>query len=182
MPVDAKQDQALIGNMPVVQPRQSEASLIGRFVTILTPLFVVAAGWIAGLVARHVPGANLDQTQIVTFMTAAATAVLIIAWKWLQGWQQHEALVAQGKATARKPAAAPPPVVANAANSDSAQAAVYKLAEDVSGLMENIINVHARLDQLTRDLSDSRTSSDYPGIRSVTSPQSAVPHIRPATR
>ena len=66
----------------------TEASLIGRFVAILTPVFAIAAGWIAGLVAQAVPGAHLDQDQIVTFMAAG--------WKWLHGWQQHEALVARG--------------------------------------------------------------------------------------
>jgi hypothetical protein len=74
----------------------TEASLIGRFVAILTPLFAIAAGWIAGAIAQIVPGAHLDQSQIVTFMAAAAAAALAAGWKWLQGWQQHEALVANG--------------------------------------------------------------------------------------
>ena len=74
----------------------TEASLIGRFVAILTPLFAVFAGWIAGVVAQWVPGANLDQNQIVAFMTAAAASVIAAGWKWLHGWQQHEALVANG--------------------------------------------------------------------------------------
>jgi len=29
-------------------------------------------------------------------MTAAAVSAITAGWKWLQGWQQHEALVAQG--------------------------------------------------------------------------------------
>ena len=74
----------------------TEASLIGRFVAILTPVFAIAAGWIAGLVAQAVPGAHLDQDQVVTFMAAAAAAALAAGWKWLHGWQQHEALVARG--------------------------------------------------------------------------------------
>ena len=84
----------------------SEASLIGRFVAILTPVFAIAAGWFAGLIAQAVPGAHLDQNQIVAFMTAAAVSVITAGWKWLQGWQQHEALVAQGIDIPRK--AGPP--------------------------------------------------------------------------
>lgn len=86
----------------------TEASLIGRFVAILTPVFAIAAGWLAGLVAQAVPGAHLDQNQIVAFMTAAAVSALTAGWKWLQGWQQHEALVAQGKDVPRKPGPPPP--------------------------------------------------------------------------
>src|ERR1700747_1408537 len=44
-----------------------EASLIGRFVAIFTPVFAVAAGWFAGVIAQAVPGAHLDQNQIVAF-------------------------------------------------------------------------------------------------------------------
>ncbi|SRR5208283_2510074 len=84
----------------------SEASLIGRFVAILTPVFAIAAGWFAGLIAQAVPGAHLDQNQIVAFMTAAAVSAITAGWKWLQGWQQHEALVAQGIDLPRK--AGPP--------------------------------------------------------------------------
>src|SRR5580700_6680638 len=74
----------------------TEASLIGRFVAILNPVFAAAAGWFAGVIAQAVPGAHLDQNQIVAFMTAAAVSAITAGWKWLQGWQQHEALVAQG--------------------------------------------------------------------------------------
>ena len=37
----------------------------------------------------------LDQTQVVSFMIAIVVVCLAGAWKWLQGWQQHELLVAQ---------------------------------------------------------------------------------------
>lgn len=76
-----------------------ETSTIGRGVTLLTPVFAIAAGWLAGVVAKVVPGAHLDRAQITTFMVAAATAALTAAWKWLQGWQQHERLVAAGQAS-----------------------------------------------------------------------------------
>jgi hypothetical protein len=91
----------------------SEASMIGRFVAILTPVFAIVAGWVAGLVAQVIPGAHLDQTQIVAFMAAAAVSVITAGWKWLQGWQQHEQLVAQGQDVPRK--AGPSPAVAASA-------------------------------------------------------------------
>lgn len=74
-----------------------EASWLGRGVALFTPVFAVAAGWLAGVVAQLVPGAHLDETQVTTFMVAASTAALGSGWKWLQGWQQHERLVADGK-------------------------------------------------------------------------------------
>lgn len=97
----------------------TETASIGRFVALFTPVFAVAAGWLAGVVARAVPGAHLDQPQIVAFMTAAAVSAIAAGWKWLQGWQQHEALVAQGRARPVKagtpiPAPAVAPVVAQA--------------------------------------------------------------------
>lgn len=78
--------------------RDGEASWLGRGVALSTPVFAVAAGWLAGVVAQLVPGAHLDETQVTTFMVAATTAALGSGWKWLQGWQQHERLVADGKA------------------------------------------------------------------------------------
>ena len=60
------------------------SSLIGRFVAILTPVFAVAAGWFAGVIAQAVPGAHLDQNQIVAFMTAAAVSAITAGWKWLR--------------------------------------------------------------------------------------------------
>jgi hypothetical protein len=74
-----------------------EAALIGRFVTIITPFFTLFSGWLAGLVAHAIPGLNLDRGQVVAFMVTASTATLTAAWKWLEGWQQHEQNVAEGK-------------------------------------------------------------------------------------
>ncbi|MCQ0007866.1 hypothetical protein [Actinomadura madurae] len=77
---------------------RAEASWLGRGVALFTPVFAVAAGWLAGVVAQLVPGADLDETQVTAFMVAATTAALGSGWKWLQGWQQHERFVAEGKA------------------------------------------------------------------------------------
>ena len=80
-----------------VEQPAGETSMLGRFVALLTPVFVVAAGWIAGAVAKAVPGAHLDQGQLVAFMVIGATGALASGLKWLHGWQQHERLVAEGK-------------------------------------------------------------------------------------
>ncbi|WP_131737534.1 hypothetical protein [Actinomadura roseirufa] len=85
---------------------ESENSWLGRGVALFTPVFAVFAGWLAGIVAQLVPGAHLDEAQVTTFMVAAMTATLGSGWKWLQGWQQHERLVAEGKAAPVK--SAPP--------------------------------------------------------------------------
>src|ERR1700751_5537572 len=89
------------GQPPAADPAAAgpvtEYSLIGRFVAILTPVFAIAAGWIAGVVAKAVPGAHLNQSEIVSFMVAASVSAIAAGWKWLQGWQQHEQQVADGK-------------------------------------------------------------------------------------
>jgi len=90
-----------------VAPTETEQSLIGRFVALLTPIFAVAAGYLAGIVAQYIPGANLNQAEVTAFMVIAATSALTAAWKWLQGWQQHESLVAHGRDKALKPGPAP---------------------------------------------------------------------------
>jgi hypothetical protein len=78
-------------------PPGGETSMLGRWVALFTPVFVVVAAWAAGRVAQLVPGAHLDQTELVSLMVAGATAALAAAWKWVEGWQQHELLVAQNK-------------------------------------------------------------------------------------
>lgn len=90
----AVEDQGAGGAKQIV----SEASLIGRFVAIITPFFALAAGWLAGVVAKAIPGVKLDKSQIVAFMVAIATSALTAGWKYLQGWQQHEQNVANGTA------------------------------------------------------------------------------------
>ena len=76
-------------------PTISEGAVINRVVLILAPFLTVAAAWIAAVVADNIPGLQLDQTQVVSFMIAIVAVCLAAAWKWLQGWQQHELLVAQ---------------------------------------------------------------------------------------
>ena len=87
----------------------TEGSLIGRFVALLSPVFAIAAGWLAGVVASRVPGVQLNPAQIASFMAVASTSALTATWKWLQGWQQHEQLVARGAVAPRKQARATAP-------------------------------------------------------------------------
>lgn len=87
----------------------SEGAVTNRIVVMLAPFITIAAAWIAGLVARHVPGVKLDQTQVASVMVSIVVVCLGAAWKWLQGWQQHELLVAQGAAAPVKPVVGPAP-------------------------------------------------------------------------
>ena len=79
-------------------PTPTEGSLTARFVAVLTPFFAIAAGWLAGVISRAIPGVVLNEADVVAFMIAAATSASAAAWKWLQGWQQHETRVSQGLA------------------------------------------------------------------------------------
>ena len=96
-----------IADAPPAPPTSGEGSTIGRLVALLTPVAAIAAGVVAKY-ALQWSGVRLDQTQIVTFMLAAATSVVTAAWKWLQGWQQHERLVAERRAEPRRLRSVPP--------------------------------------------------------------------------
>src|SRR5579859_3062967 len=78
-------------------PPGGETSMLGRWVAVFTPVFVVFAAWGAGRIAQLVPGAHLDQSELVSLMVASATAALAAVWKWFEGWHQHELLVAENK-------------------------------------------------------------------------------------
>jgi hypothetical protein len=92
---------------PPVDQRISEGSLLGQFVAILTPFFALLAGWLAGIVAKAVPGVTLDKNQIIAFMVAVTTTALGAGYKWLTGWQEHERRVAAGQAIPVKLASPP---------------------------------------------------------------------------
>jgi len=85
-----------VENAPAGTAGVSEGSLLPRCVALLTPVFAVGAGWLAAVVAKHFPGVKLDTGAITAFMSAATLSVLGVAWKWLEGWQQHEARVSHG--------------------------------------------------------------------------------------
>jgi hypothetical protein len=87
--------QPVAAPMTIAIPTISEGAVVNRVVLLAAPFITVGAAWVAAVIARHVPGVKLDQTQIVSFMIAIVAVCLAAAWKWLQGWQQHELLVAQ---------------------------------------------------------------------------------------
>ena len=82
----------------------TEGSSKGTLVAALTPVIAMVASWITGVAAKNIPGLALDPAQVTAVMIATITAVIGVALKWLQGWQRHEARVAEGTAAPVKPA------------------------------------------------------------------------------
>jgi hypothetical protein len=63
-----------------------------RVVVLLTPIiFAPAAGYVTALVAKQVPGVDLDPGEITALFIAGAAAAVVKAYKWLDGWQAAEA-------------------------------------------------------------------------------------------
>lgn len=61
-----------------------------RVVVLLTPLvFAPAAGYVTALVAKQVPGIHLDSGELTALFIAGATAAVVKAYKWLDGWQKE---------------------------------------------------------------------------------------------
>lgn len=64
-----------------------------RIVTVLTPVFAGLAGSASVWMADNLPGApQISEDGLTAIFVAGATSATAAAWKWLQGWQQHEAL------------------------------------------------------------------------------------------
>jgi len=75
-----------------------------RVVALLTPVFAGLAGFIAQAVSDNFPGAPaLDQGELTAIFIAVAASVVAVAWKWLEGWQQHEEREALADEVARIP-------------------------------------------------------------------------------
>lgn len=65
---------------------------VNRVVVLLTPLFVAASAWVSGYVAQHFPGLPaLSAGEVTALMIAGAAAAVGAAYKWIDGWQKHEA-------------------------------------------------------------------------------------------
>lgn len=65
-----------------------------RVVVILTPFFAAAAGALTAWLAQHFPGLPaLNSTQLAAIFGAGALATIQIVYKWLDGWQKHEAQI-----------------------------------------------------------------------------------------
>jgi hypothetical protein len=62
-----------------------------RAVAILTPLiFAPLAGAVSVLIARYVPGVDIDSSSLEAIFIAGATIAFAKAGIWLKGWQDHE--------------------------------------------------------------------------------------------
>lgn len=65
---------------------------VNRVVVLLTPAFVAASAWLSGYVAKHFPGLPaLSPGEVTALMVAGAASALAAAYRWLDGWQKHEA-------------------------------------------------------------------------------------------
>ena len=62
-----------------------------RAVAVLTPLvFAPLAGSISVLVAKYVPGVDIDSGSVEAIFITGATIAFAKAGIWLKGWQDHE--------------------------------------------------------------------------------------------
>jgi hypothetical protein len=77
-------------------PTTIEGASKGSLVAALTPVIAILASGITGVAARNLPGLQLDPAQVTAVTIATLTTVAGIALEWLQGWQRHEARVAEG--------------------------------------------------------------------------------------
>lgn len=74
---------------------------LNRIVALLTPVFAGLAGSLADWLAQNVPGGpQLDKSELTAVFVAGAVTALGAAYKWLDGWQKHETVVADVKAEA----------------------------------------------------------------------------------
>ena len=65
---------------------------INRVVVLLTPLAATLAGLVAAWLADHAPliADQVDEGSLTAIFIAAATSVVTMAYKWLDGWQDYE--------------------------------------------------------------------------------------------
>jgi peptidoglycan/LPS O-acetylase OafA/YrhL len=77
---------------------------VNRLVVLLTPLvFAPAAGWVSVEAAKLVPGhPHYGPHTILGLFVAGALIAFGKAYKWLDGWQKHEALATAGTKTTRR--------------------------------------------------------------------------------
>lgn len=75
--------------------RAQEAFPINRVVAILTPVFATVSGALATYAVQKLPyiATLVPNTQVVILgvFVAGAGSALAAAYKWLDGWQKHEA-------------------------------------------------------------------------------------------
>lgn len=74
--------------------RLREAWPVNRVVAALTPIvFVPLAGFVSSWTADNFPGLPpMDENWLAGIFVAGAVSALAAAYKWLDGWQNYEAL------------------------------------------------------------------------------------------
>lgn len=85
-----------------------DSQYIGRWVTLLQPLFVAAAGAIVTYVGTEVPGVNLDGTELAGLFAVGAAAAASAVYKWLDNRGKHEQALAASAGVAAAAAPGPP--------------------------------------------------------------------------
>lgn len=72
-----------------------DSPYIGRVVTLLSPVFAGAAGWVVTRAAEILPGnPSLDETELTSLFIAGALGALGVVYKWLDNRGKHERLTA----------------------------------------------------------------------------------------
>lgn len=66
-----------------------------RVVALATPLAAPLAAYASAWAAKHIPGVELDESQLEAIFIAGLAAVLVPAAQWLHGWQKFEAREAE---------------------------------------------------------------------------------------
>lgn len=72
--------------------RLQAAFPVNRIVVILTPAFAAASGWLATFAADNLPGGlQISGDWLTGIFISGAAAAIVAAYKWIDGWQKHEA-------------------------------------------------------------------------------------------
>lgn len=63
-----------------------------RVVAFLAPFYATLAGLISAWLADHLPfiAEQVDHDELTAIFAGGAAAAIAAAYKWLEGWQQHE--------------------------------------------------------------------------------------------
>jgi hypothetical protein len=74
---------------------------VNRVVILLTPIiFVPGAAVVSAWIGKNFPGVSFSKEAVVGFAAAGALSALTAAYKWIDGWQKHEANVQAAVAAA----------------------------------------------------------------------------------
>ena len=105
-----------------------------RIVAMLTPAFALAAGACATWLADHFPGINVSSDALEEIFIAGALAVLVPAFQWLKGWQEHEKREFEAMIKADQAAAGIPDVAVSVTNEEAADETTDEAGVDFEDL------------------------------------------------